>query len=168
MIDKIIKILEKNKIEEILFTGCFDEEDKDFIINKNYLFFETESKYICFEAIEGYSKLKIYLTTSIEYNNQVEDLIDGAVKVGDLVFVNPLSSNRKTSTVTFINLQNEVEYLTCNALYFELINGEFIFLDPSFLGIKIGGKQQKIFWESNLDPEQVCQEVIMKIGDNIL
>lgn len=64
MFNEIISVLKGNAIEEIYFTGCFDGEDNDFVINSNYIYFELGSQYICFEAIESYSKLKIYITLS--------------------------------------------------------------------------------------------------------
>ena len=61
----INKILNENIIEKICYTGCFDEEDKEFIINGNYLYFKLGEKFICFEATESYSQLKISVENSI-------------------------------------------------------------------------------------------------------
>ncbi len=107
MFERVIDIIKANQIDEVYYTGCFDGEENDFIVNANYVYFEMGSKYICCEAVESYSKLKIYTTSSIIYNNHVEDWVDGKIKVSEMVFINPLSNQRKIKKASFINLQKE-------------------------------------------------------------
>lgn len=151
MFTKIIEVLENNNLEEIYYTGSFDVEDQDFIVNTNYLFLEFGTQFIYFEAIECYSKLKIFLSDTITYQNDIEDCIDGKIKVSELIFTNSLIESRKLRSISFVNLQKEESYIISDVVLFEFCNNDVLFIDPSFLGIKIGGKEQKAFWEDNLD-----------------
>lgn len=154
MLNKLINILKKNQVEDIYVTGCFDSEDNEFIVNSNYLYFEIDSKFICFEAVESEFKIKIYITPSILYHNEVENWIDGKARVSKFAFINPLLENRKTITLSLIDLEKEEDYLICSDLHFKFDSGDFVFLNPGFLGIEIGGYQQKEFWEYNRDTEE--------------
>lgn len=51
--------------------------------------------------------------------------------------------------ITFYNLETQEE-LVCGAVELRLVNGQVIFLDPSYyFGINIGGREQKQIWEIN-------------------
>ena len=165
MFAEFLKNLSNNNLEEIYYTGCFDLEDRDFIMNTNYLFLKIGIHYINFEACETYSKLKITLSETINYKNEVEDWIDGKIKVSELVFVDSLIDSRAFKKVSFVNLQKSESYLISDVVCFEFKNGEILFIDPSFFGIKIGGREQKDYWYSenkiNSSKEENIEEVFL-------
>ena len=147
--EEIINILSENSISKIYYTGCFDEDDKDFIINGNCLYFQLGEKFICFEAIESYSKLDITTTSSIIYRNDIEDLIDGKVEISNFIFENSLLDSKKVKEISFYNLTEKENSIETDVLAIKFYNDDFMFLDPGFLSIKIGGLKQKKFWEEN-------------------
>ena len=158
----IIKILKENKIENIYYTGCFDMEDQDFIINSNYVYFKLGENFICFEAIESYSKLEISITDSIIYRNDIEDFIDGKVEISDLILKSILTDNKVVQEITFYNLFEKENSIITDVLACVINDKDYIFLDPGFLGIKVGGLEQKEFWEKNsnnnekINIEEIC------------
>lgn len=70
-------------------------------------------------------------------------------KISNIILSNPLIDNQIEGAY-FYNLNVDEKELVCDALHLELSNGQNIFLDPSFLGINIGGLEVKQIWEENL------------------
>lgn len=149
MINNLIDILKSNQLEEIYLVGILDNDDKEFIVNKNYVYFQFGNNYIEVEAIESYSKLKITITNYISYKNFVEDEVDGKIKISEFVLLNPLAENRGIKEISFCNLENREDVLITDTLLLGLSNEEYIFIDPGFLGVNLGGLEQKKFWEDN-------------------
>ena len=149
MINNLIDILKSNQLEEIYLVGILDNDDKEFIVNKNYVYFQFGNNYIEVEAIESYSKLKITITNYISYKNFLEDEVDGKIKISEFVLLNPLAENRGIKEISFCNLENREDVLITDTLLLGLSNEEYIFIDPGFLGVNLGGLEQKKFWEDN-------------------
>ena len=113
------------------------------------MYFQFGNNYIEVEAIESYSKLKITITNYISYKNFVEDEVDGKIKISEFVLLNPLAENRGIKEISFCNLENREDVLITDTLLLGLSNEEYIFIDPGFLGVNLGGLEQKKFWEDN-------------------
>jgi len=159
-----IKDIVYNNIEDIYLIGLLDLDDKEFITNNNYVFFEFTKGFIEIEAIEGYGKLKMSITDSIETKNWVDDVIEGKARISDFVFTNPLSANKRIKAITFYNLHIEDDALISDILLLELIDGQTIFIDPGFLGINLGGVEQKEYWKEhkqNFDSKKIKKIAIM-------
>jgi len=56
--------------------------------------------------------------------------------------------------------------LLCDALQIKLSNGQDIFLDPSFLGINIGGLEVRDVWENNLINGVIPKETIFEFNNH--
>lgn len=154
MIHKIIKIFTENEVEDIHLIGVFDNDDKEFIVNKNFIYLEVGVYFLEIEAVESYSKLKIEIKKSIPEKHFLEDMIDSTMKIGEFVFINPLSRRKKFESVYFYNLDNRKNCIITDVLLIRLSNDQYIFIDPQFLGINIGGLEQKKWWENNLNPQK--------------
>ncbi|WP_310602849.1 hypothetical protein [Anaerosporobacter sp.] len=163
MINSLRNILKINQLDEMYLVGIFDKEDKEFIVNSNYLYIQLGDKFIELEAIESYSKLKLSITDCICYKNYIEDEIDGKIKISEVVLLNPLEENRKVEEVFFCNLEIGEDILITDILFLKLSNRENVFIDPGFLGINIGGLEQKKLWEENLTSKDKIEIRSIKI-----
>lgn len=145
------KILDtfKHRIEEIYLIGIMDIEAKEFVVNKNYLFLEFKENFIEIEAVESYGKLKLSITKSIDDKCNFIDVTEGKMKIGGFVFINPLSANKRVRVISFYNLVESYDSILTDVIQLELADNQ-IFIDPGFLGINIGGIEQKNYWEENL------------------
>jgi len=163
MIEYLKKVVKNNNIEDIYLTGFVDVENgiAQFCHDLRFMYFEINNKYIEFEVVEQFSKLKIRIVDSIEYNFEIDkDVIKAKSSVSEIVLNDTMSAGNNISTIIFYNLVEEC--LICDAIEIELTNGQIIFLDPSFyFGINIGGKEQKQLWKENLKENAIISETLI-------
>ena len=65
------------------------------------------------------------------------------------IFENSLLDSKKVKEILFYNLSEKENSIETDVLAIKFYNDDFMFLDPGFLSIKIGGLKQKKFWEEN-------------------
>jgi hypothetical protein len=149
MLYRLKKLINENNFNDIYFVGVIDdsEEIKGMVKDTNFLYLELGDSYVRIEAIEGYGKLSVKIFDELNYESSCDEPI-GKVKVGDVVFINPLATNRIIS-IGFVNLEEQDARLICDVLHLKMEFGQEVFIDPGFCGINIGGIQQKNFWEEN-------------------
>jgi hypothetical protein len=148
LIDSIKKILKEN-LEEIYLIGLWDKDDEEFIINNNYVYLKFLNKFVEIEAIDSYGRLKLKICDEIEKKCDVDDMKEGKIKISNIVLLNPLFDYNKIKNISFCNIEVTNSYILTDILQIELLNEQLLFLDPEFLGINIGGIEQKEFWKEN-------------------
>lgn len=168
MIEYLKKIIKNHNVENIYLTGFVDIEDgvAQFYHDLRFVYFEINSKYIKFESINQFSKLQLKITDSIEYNFEIdEDMIKAKSSVDELILNDTMANGNDIDNIIFYNLEGREE-LICDAVEIKLVNGQVIFLDPSYyFGINIGGKKQKQMWKINLKETENIVETYIKISD---
>ena len=127
--EKIMEILSTDTLENLYFSGDFDENIREFIINKKKLYLEFSKNIICVNSDGNILKLSIVLDNKFE--NQPR------VKINEIVFINSLIEERKVVEVTFDNLLYKMDELLVEGLMLELSDHEYICLKPAFFGIEI-------------------------------
>ena len=85
----------------------------------------------------------------IEKKCDIDDMKEGKIKISNIILLNPLCSYNKIKNISFYNIEETDSYILTDILQIELLNEQLIFLDPGFLGINIGGIEQKEFWMEN-------------------
>lgn len=167
MIEYFKQIVKENKIEDIYLTGFVDIEDgiAQFYHDLRFIYFDVNSKYIEFESINQSSKLKIKIVDSIAHNFEIdEDMMMAKSSVSEIILRDTMANGNDIDDITFYNLE-EQEELICDAMEIKLVNGQVIFLDPSFyFGINIGGNEQKQMWKCNLKDNVKISETYIKIS----
>lgn len=168
MIEDLKRTLKDNNIEDIYLTGFVDIEDgiAQFYHDLRFIYFELNSRYIEFESVNQYSKLRIKIVDSVSYNYEIdEDMIRGKSSVSEVILSDTMAKGNSIDNIIFYNLE-EQEELICDAIEINLVNGQVIFLDPSYyFGINIGGKEQKQKWKINLEKNAKVRETFIKISD---
>lgn len=168
MIEYLKKITKDHNIEDIYLTGFVDVEDgiAQFYHDLRFVYFEINSKYIEFESINQFSKLKLKIVDSIEHNFEIdEDMIRAKSSVSEIILSDTMAKGNDIDNILFYNLEEQDE-LICDAIEIELVNGQVIFLDPSYyFGINIGGKEQKQLWKINFKETENITETCIKISD---
>lgn len=169
MIKKLIKLVKNNDIENIFLTGFVDIEDgiAQFYPDLRFIYFEINSKFIEFESINQYSKLRIKLEDLVNHNFEIdEDMMKGKSSVSEIILNQDGAIDNCIDNIKFYNLEEKEEELICDAIEIKLKNEQVIFLDPSFyFGINIGGCDQKKIWKENLKSNATINETHIKIAD---
>lgn len=169
MINKLKKVVKSNDIEDIYLTGFVDIEDgiAQFYPDLRFMYFEINSKFIEFESINQYSKLRIKLENSVNHKFEIdEDMMKGKSSVSEIVLNQDGAIGNCIDIIKFYNLEEKEEELICDAIEMKLKNEQVIFLDPSFyFGINIGGCEQKEIWKVNLNSNAKINETYIKIAD---
>lgn len=167
MIEYLKRIVKDNNIEDIYLTGFIDVENgiAQFYQDLRFIYFEINSKYVEFESINQFSKLRIKIVDSIAYDFEIdEDMMIAKSSISQIILNDTMAEGNHIVDIIFYNLE-EQEELICDALEIELANGQVIFLDPSFyFGINIGGKEQKQMWKNNLKDAVKVSETYVKIA----
>ncbi|MBN3522634.1 hypothetical protein [Paenibacillus apiarius] len=161
MFEKIKELIKNNSMDDIYLTGVVHIEENgvaEFVANTNFLYFEFGDQFIELEAIDGYGRLHITIVDFFKHENNIEDVTPSRAKIGDVIFTNPIATNEVNSMV-FFNLEIRENALICDVLHIRLINGQDLFIDPQFMGINIGGIEQKHFWEENF-----VERVLPRVG----
>lgn len=168
MIEDLKRTLKDNNIEDIYLTGFVDIENgiAQFYHDLRFIYFELNSRYIEFESVNQYSKLRIKIVDSVSYNYEIdEDMIRGKSSVSEVILSDTMAKGNSIDNIIFYNLE-EQEELICDAIEINLVNGQVIFLDPSYyFGINIGGKEQEQKWKINLQENAKVKEIFLKISD---
>ncbi|WP_129599961.1 hypothetical protein [Anaerophilus nitritogenes] len=169
MINTFKKVVRNNDIDNIYLTGFVDIEDgiAQFYPDLRFIYFEINSKFIEFESINQYSKLRIKVVNSVNHNFEIdEDMMKGKSSVSEIILTQDGAIGNCIDIIKFYNLEEKEEELICDAIEIKLKNEQVIFLDPSFyFGINIGGNEQKEIWKLNLDNNVEINETYIKISD---
>ena len=167
-IEYLKEIVKNKNIDDIYLTGFVDIEDgtAQFYPDLRFIYFEINSKYIEFESVNQFSKLKIEIVDSVKYNFEMdEDMMKAKSSVSEIILNDTMANGNNIDSMVFYNLDKQ-EDLICDAIEIRLGNGQIIFLDPSFyFGINIGGAEQKQIWRNNLQGNVKINEDDIKISD---
>ncbi|WP_139992460.1 hypothetical protein [Paenibacillus paridis] len=147
--------------EEIYLIGIVDIENDtaEFVASDMFMYFEFGKQFLEIEAIDSFGRLRITIVERLRTDFGFENVPSGKVKVGQIVFMNPMA-NHTVESVVFYNLEVIDEGIISDVLLIKLTNGEDLFVDPQYLGITIGGLQQKHLWE-----EQYRERVLTRVGE---
>ena len=169
MIEYVKGIIKDKNIEDIYLTGFADVENGvvQFYPDLRFMYFEFGTKYMEFESIDQFSKLSIKIVDSIAHNFEIdEDMMKAKSSVSEIILRDTMAIGNDIDTITFYNLEQKKE-LICDAMEIKLVNGQIIFLDPSYyFGINIGGDEQKQVWKLNLKDDKKILETRVKISGN--
>lgn len=169
MIENLKKIIKDKNLEDIFMIGFIDIEEgiAQFYHDLKYLYFEINFKYIEFESTNQFSKLKIRVVDAIEYNFEIdEDMMRAKASISEIILSDTMANGNVIDNIVFYNLEEKKEEMICDALEIKLVNGQIIFLDPSYyFGINIGGKEQKDIWKINLKENAKIRETYIKISE---
>ena len=122
------------------------------------------------ESVEQYSRIKMKITDEISYDYEIdEDMTRARSSVSEIILNDTMSEGNIMEQIIFYNLdeQQNKDELICDAIEITLVNGQTLFLDPSYyFGINIGGNRQKELWKLNYQGEQEdIRETLVRIDD---
>lgn len=146
-------------ITDILLTGlvCIENGVAEFLPDYRAIHFEINNKFIIFESIEQYSKLKISIAENLLYYEvDDEDMLKSYTSISNIILLDIHDTGNKIESIYLYNKTlNDENFIICEAAKLILQNGQTIFLDPKYyFGINIGGNNQEKRWFENLNKEK--------------
>lgn len=157
MLNELEKAIKGIRVEDFILVGFFsdDEELPRFHPDLRFVYTELNKGYIKFQSIQQFSKLSIELVDTIELKFESDDYAKGILPMGDFILTTSLLTDNKIEEITFFNLKIEKNKLLCDAFEMHLSTKQILFFDPSFIfGIKIGGIEQKHYWEESIKEQE--------------
>lgn len=154
-------------ITDIISTGVVNIENKssEFLPDLRILHFEISDKFVVFEAIEQFSKIKISVSEKLKYYDvNDEDMPECHMSLANIVLWDIYDKgNRVTEIYLYDQRSEDTESIICDAVKIKLQSGQTLFLDPAYIfGINIGGNSLEKRWFDNLDSDR-RQNVSIKI-----
>ncbi len=149
MLEAMDLLTRDKAIDDIFLVGFVDisEGVAQFCHDLRYVYIKFGEKYIELESIEQFSKMRIRIVDSLQYDFEIdEDWMKAYSSVSELILNDTMSIGNKIKNIFFYNLTENI----CDALEICLENGQVLFFDPTFyFGINIGGIKQRKMWEEN-------------------
>lgn len=163
MISKELENLMKSSLNDFILTGVLDVSDEivQFLPDFTLMYLKLDDKYIAFESVEQYSKLKISVVDSIAYHKIDDpDFKYSFVSLLELLVINGTYSSTKINKIDAYNADEQATYFECDAAKVELTNEQTFFFDPcNFWGLTIGDNTVEKKYESNLNNNDVLKRI---------
>ncbi len=151
MLEELKYLFENSKIEDIYTVGFVDVEGEEYQYYPlyNYLFIELGNKIIRLEANQDNLRLSFKIVDGMDYQFEIdEEMLYAKSSINTIVLDDIWSSSNNVKEVLFYGLDELSN--SCLAAEIILLNGQVIFLDPSYeFGINIGGERLKEAWKDN-------------------
>ncbi len=146
-------LLKGDLITDIQQIGFADIEDgiADMSISHQFLFIEFDSQMLKFESVDQFSKMQIDYVDEIEFEPILDEgLINAKNSISEIVLNDTLADN-KVISIDLFGIEKSEKLLRLQAITFHLVDGQEIFLDPTYIfGINIGGEKLRKKWQENL------------------
>lgn len=154
-------------IIDIISTGIVSIENglAEYLPDLRVLHFEIADKFVVFESIEQFSKIKISISDDLYYYDiDDEDMIKSYMSIANIILWDINDKGNKVTEIYLYNFQMENRgVIICDAVKICLLNNQTIFLDPKYyFGINIGENNQERRWFENLSKEE-CQNIRITI-----
>lgn len=150
MIEKIKELVKGKCIEDIVICGFVDIENgvAEFCNQLYCVFIEVDGRYIKLEAVDQNPRLQVSITDKLDYSDELdEDMFRAYYHANELILCSNSEYGNDIKRISFY-IYNEIT-CECDAIEFEVGNGQVIFFDPSYYyGFNIGGEFQKKVWQN--------------------
>lgn len=142
------------KITDFLLTGNIDPDEEviEFLPDFTFFTIQFDEKYLTFESIEQYSKIRISEENNLLFHDvKDEDFKKSYVSLINFLVINGEYSNEHIDTIILFNSNSSQGKIVCDAVKIVLSNGQVFFLEPfNFWGFNMGGETVEKNWIDNL------------------
>jgi len=162
-------LLDGSGVSDILLPGVIDQDEKParFRPLPQALYFECNSAYLKMETIATTGTMRISIVDSIEIPFHIEEDMTTAVTSLREQCLDDADGSNHLRAIRFWALTEDEAGLCCAAAQLDLVNGQQIFVDPSYhFGMRIGGSQQREIWRENWPVAKQAVERLMSLVDD--
>jgi len=153
------------ELKDIIVTGFVenDEQSVRFHALWRAVYFECNGVLLKMATVGDSGRMRLALVHSVCCEAELDDdMLPASSSVRLQVLRDPDGSNVLTA-IRLWNINESLEEIQCAAARLDLINGQRIFVDPSYyFGIRLGGREQEEVWEENwFDPRREDVEIAL-------
>jgi len=156
-------------LSDILLPGFIDQDEVPvrFRSTPQTVYFECNSVYLKIEAISTTGSMKLSIDEKIEIPVQIEEEdMTAAVTSMREQYIDDSDGKNDLSAIRLWNVSEDETGLRCAAAQLDLVNGQQIFIDPTYhFGIRIGGSRQRHIWSDNWPAAKPALEHVVSFID---
>jgi len=127
-----------------------DEHPIRFYALYRVVFVEFDRAMLRLSVLGDSGHLQLVSVDALRFDAELDDdMLPAVTSVGQMVLRDPDGTNALLA-VQLWDLRGTANALQCAALRFDLVNGQKLFVDPSFhFGIRMGGQDHEDAWKQN-------------------
>ena len=155
-------------ISDILLPGFLDQDENParFRTLSQAVYFECNSLYLRMAAIATTGSMRISIENRIEIPDQIDEDMTAAVTSLREQCLDDADGRNDLSLIRFWDIVDDANGLRCAAAQLDLVNGQQIFVDPTYhFGIRIGGSLQRESWRENWPTAKQALERVVTLTD---
>lgn len=156
-------------LSDILLPGFIDQDETPvrFRSTPQIVYFECNSVYLKMEVISTTGSMRLSIDDKIEVPVQIEEEdMTAAVTSMREQYVDDSDGGNDLSAIRLWNVTEDDTGLRCAAAQLDLVNGQQIFVDPTYhFGIRIGGSRQRDIWCENWPAAERALEQVVSFTD---
>jgi hypothetical protein len=138
-------------LNDIYFAGFVDPSERPLRFYALYraVFVECGSVLLKFEVVADTGRMRVTRAEHVSCQNLDDDLEPAATSVRQVILDDPDGGNHLRRLLLW-GVNDHAVGIECSAARFDLMNGQQIFVDPTYhFGIRLGGAQQQTVWMDN-------------------
>jgi hypothetical protein len=156
-------------LSDILLPGFIDQDETPGRFRPIYqtVYFECGPVYLKMECVSTNGMLRISTADKIEMPVQMEEeeLMAAVMSLREQCMDDADGSNG-LSVIRLWDVREDETGLRCAAAQLELMNGQQIFVDPTYhFGMRIGGSRQRDIWFENWPAATRASEHVVRLVD---
>lgn len=136
-------------VSDVLLPGFIDDEVQPhrFRALPQVIYFECDSLLLKFETIATTGTMRVSLVDNVSGSVDLDDDMVPAIASLRQQVLDDVDGSNLLRELRLWNLAEEEEGLRCAAAQLQLVNGQQIFVDPTYhFGIRVGGARQRDIW----------------------
>jgi hypothetical protein len=139
-------------LKDIIVTGFVEKDERSLRFHALWraVYFECDGVLLKMATVGDSGRMRLALVHSVCYEAELDDdMLPASSSVRLQVLRDPDGSN-VLAAIRLWNMDQTSEEIQCAAARLDLLNGQRIFVDPSYyFGIRLGGHEQEEVWEEN-------------------
>jgi hypothetical protein len=140
------------ELKDIIVTGFIQSDERPVRFHALWraIFFECDGIVLKITTIGDSGRMRLALVHSVCYEAELDDdMLPASSSLRLQVLRDPDGSNA-LSAIHIWNMDESSDEIKCAAARVDLLNGQRIFVDPSYyFGIRLGGHEQEEVWREN-------------------
>ena len=144
--------LRGTELKDIIVTGFVENDERwvRFHALWRTIYFECNGAFLKFDTVGDSGRMRLTLVDSVRFDADLDDdMLPASSSIRLQILRDPDGLNALLA-IHIWNMVESSEEVQCAAACLDFLNGQRIFIDPSYyFGIRLGGHEQEEVWGTN-------------------